>query len=88
MPPSSKTADYARKYTEFFADLALQEYEFQKYNPHEIAVGIIVCARKCAKITPVWNAELEKLTGFTYPTIDPLFKKIYTFYLKTFPING
>jgi hypothetical protein len=34
---SQETAKYIRGYAEFFVDLCLQEYEFQRYDSHTLA---------------------------------------------------
>ena len=53
-----KTLKSAKKHSEFFADLAMQEYEFQlTYKPSVIAIACIVCARQVSKIYPEWNKE-------------------------------
>lgn len=44
--PSRKTIEYVKKYCEFFVDLCLQEYEFQKFTSSDLATAIIICARK------------------------------------------
>ena len=86
--PTTKTLHYTKKYCEFFADLCLQEYEFQKYDSETLAVSIILCARKGVKISPVWNAELSTLTSKTYEDVQECYRKIYTFYQKSFPTPG
>ncbi len=83
--PTSKTLEYIQKYSDFFVDLCLQEYDFQKYSSHEMAVAIILCARKCVRMSPVWNPELETLTGMPYSKVELIFKKIFAFYRKSFP---
>ena len=41
-----KTLKSVKKYSEFFSDLAMQEYEFQmQFRPSVIAIACIVCAR-------------------------------------------
>ena len=50
-----------------------------------MAVAIILCARKGVRISPIWNPELQKMTGKTLPEIEPVFKKIFQFYRKSFP---
>lgn len=37
---------YMRKYTDFFADLALQEYSFAQYAPSLLAAAVVLAARK------------------------------------------
>ena len=44
--PNQKTLEYLRKYCEFFIDLCLQEYDFQRYESQTIAVAVIMSARK------------------------------------------
>jgi len=41
-----KTLKSVKKYSEFFSDLAMQEYEFLfTFRPSIIAIACIVCAR-------------------------------------------
>ena len=75
--PSVKTLEYIQKYCEFFVDLCLQEYEFQKFKSIDMAVAIILCARKGVRISPVWSPEFEKMTGKSLAEIEPVFKKIF-----------
>ena len=42
--PNSKTVEFINKYLDFFVDLVLQEYEFQKYKSKDLAVAIIMAA--------------------------------------------
>jgi len=57
--PNSKTVEFINKYLDFFVDLVLQEYEFQKYPAKDLAIAIIIAAWKGSKIYPIWNPELE-----------------------------
>ena len=41
----SKVARYVRKYSEFFADLTLQSYEFRKYPVVILSCSCIAAAR-------------------------------------------
>jgi hypothetical protein len=60
--PNTKTIHYVKKYCEFFCDLCLQEYEFQKFESEILAIAILLCARKGVKVSPVWNPEISRLT--------------------------
>jgi len=42
-------------YIDFFADFVLQFYEFNKFDPNDIAIAIIICVRKNLQINPLWN---------------------------------
>jgi len=75
--PSAKTLEYIQKYCEFFVDLCLQEYEFQKFKSVNMAVAIILCARRGVKITPIWNPEFERMTGKSFKEVEPVYKKIF-----------
>jgi Cyclin, C-terminal domain/Cyclin, N-terminal domain len=51
-----KTLKSVKKYSEFFSDLAMQEYEFlMQFRPSIIAIACIICARQVSKIYPEWN---------------------------------
>lgn len=48
-----KTMKSVKKYSEFFVDLAMQEYDFQMtFRPSVVALACILCARTVSKITP------------------------------------
>ena len=49
-----------RKYTNFFAELALQDYAFQAFPSSIVAAAIVVATRKAVNIVPMWRPELEK----------------------------
>lgn len=59
-----KVVRCVRKYTEFFADMCLQESQFLNYSSEEIALSCIACARKIVNINPIWSPELSELSKF------------------------
>ena len=63
-----RTLKSAKKHAEFFADLAINEYDLQIcFKPSIIAVSCLICARKASKIIPEWNTKgFEQLTDYTY----------------------
>lgn len=63
-----KTLKSVKKHSEFFADLAIQEYEISRlFKPSVIAISCIVLARKMSRIIPEWNSVgLEELTDYTF----------------------
>ena len=75
--PGQKTLEYLWKYCEFFIDLCLQEYDFQRYESQTIAVAVIMCAWKGIRVVPLWNPELAHMTGLTEDEIMPCYEKIY-----------
>ena len=72
-----KLLRFLRKYSEFFVDLALQEYIFNKYSSHILACAAIAGARKAIGITPIWNEELIEFTGIEFCIIKPCFDQLY-----------
>ena len=52
--PSDKTCSYIKKYSEFFADLTLQEYKFNEYTSLEMAAGILAASRFSIRLSPIW----------------------------------
>ena len=49
-PVVDKVPRYVQKYAEFFADLCLQDYAFQRYEPSLLAAAIITASRKALHI--------------------------------------
>jgi hypothetical protein len=80
-----KTLKSVKKHAEFFADLAIQEYELSRlFRPSVMAISAIVCARKVARIVPEWNSiGLEELTDYTYDgEVRKCTEKLYKVYQK------
>lgn len=73
-----------RKYAEFFADLALQEYAFNRYDPHLIACACIVASRKVLAVVPIWNRHLSEITATTWPVIEDCFVELMQVYENIF----
>ena len=73
-----KLLRFLRKYSEFFLDLALQEYTFNKYSSHILACAAIAGARKAIGVIPIWNEELIEFTQLEFWTIKPCFDQLYT----------
>ena len=59
---NTRIARYIRKYSEFFADLSLQNYEFNNYDSVTLACACIAAARKTVGIDPMWREELTQLS--------------------------
>lgn len=64
-----KITRYLQRYAEFFAEMALQEYEFQKYPSSVVAASIVVASRKVINIVPSWRPEMENLLSCTWEEI-------------------
>lgn len=58
----------------------LLDYELQKFSPSEIAVGIIVAARKNSGISPIWTPQLDYLTTFEYSQIKEVSEMITKYF--------
>lgn len=50
---NEKTARYIRKYTEFFVELCLQEYELYQFTPESLACACLAGARKAVGVRSV-----------------------------------
>mmetsp|Transcript_23047 Transcript_23047/g.22434 ORF Transcript_23047/g.22434 Transcript_23047/m.22434 type:complete len:144 (+) Transcript_23047:653-1084(+) len=82
-----RTLKSVKKYTEFFCDLAMQEYEFQmSFRPSVVAIACIICARAVSKVIPQWNKEgLEELTDYEYQgEVKQCTEKLLKVYEKQF----
>ena len=54
------------RYTEFFADLALQHVVFQSIQSVTMANVVLTCARRAVGVVPVWSSHIENVTGFRF----------------------
>ena len=66
-----------RRYTEFFADLALQDYSIVQYKPSIISVACVLCSRRTNRIKPMWNPFLKELTGYEFNDVRVCFNQLY-----------
>lgn len=80
-----KLPKYIRKYSDFFADLSLQEYKFQQYPASIMACAIVLASRKALGVQPVWRAELTELTGNSYESFHKCAENLYRHYSVNFP---
>jgi hypothetical protein len=81
----SKVPRYVNKYLQFFSDLCLQEYSFQKYRTSLLASAIIAASRRALYIKPLWCPELEDLTSYAATDIWECYEHIWNFYAQSFP---
>lgn len=84
-PIDTKLLRSIRKYSEFFADLALQEYIFNSFSPHVISCACIASARKSVGLQDLWNKELTLLTRADWEQIFSCVDQLYIVYKNTFP---
>lgn len=82
---SGKVVRYVHRYIEFFAELCLQDYQFQRFSPSMMAAAIIMASRKALYIAPLWRPELTKLTQYSLVEIEPCFKAVWNSYAVNFP---
>lgn len=85
--PTNKVASVLRQYSEFLADMCLQEYTSIKIPSIKLAAGIIATARKILKINRIWNPELTVMTGLEYKDIFEICDYVYNTYKKLFGKN-
>lgn len=83
--PNLKVVQYVRKYAEFFVDLCLQEYEFQKFDSHTLACAIVLASRRAVQFKRSWNEEFEFLLNCQKKDIEACYREIYKFYIASFP---
>lgn len=83
-----KIPKYVKKYAEFFCNLTLQEYGFQKYDPTHLAASILMASRVALNLEPRWRPELSLLTGYSESEISPCFEHVFSYYEEQFPDHG
>jgi hypothetical protein len=83
-----KIPKYVKKYADFFCNLTLQEYSFQKYLPSLVAAAVILASRVALQLEPRWRPELIKLTGHEEHEIMETFHHIWSYYEEQFPGHG
>lgn len=88
VPLIPKVPRYVKKYVEFFADLTLQEYAFQRYLPSKLAAAIVAASRRALSIRPLWNKALTELVGYSQLDIADVFTHVWKYYLECFPTEG
>ena len=84
-PLVPKVLDYLKKYSDFYADLCLQEYAFQQYPPSLLAAAIVLAARKAINIRPLWSAALEPVLGYSEAACMGPFTHVWDNYSLLFP---
>lgn len=84
-PLVKKVPGYLKRYVEFFADLCLQDYSFQKYSPSLMAAAIVMASRKALSIGPIWRPELSALCKYEEEEVRPCFAAIWECYRSSFP---
>eukprot|EP00934_Nitzschia_sp_Nitz4_P003735 Nitzschia sp. Nitz4//scaffold40_size135432//37645//39059//NITZ4_003235-RA/size135432-snap-gene-0.115-mRNA-1//1//CDS//3329551192//3725//frame0 len=83
-----KIPRYVKKYAEFFCNLTLQEYSFQRYLPTHLSAAILLASRVALQLEPRWRPELVQLTGYTEVDIMDAFHHVWTYYEEQFPGYG
>ena len=82
---AQKVPKYMKRYIEFFADLCLQDYAFQRFSPSMMAAAIVMASRKALGIRPLWRDELSTNTQYKKNDINPCFKAVWSCYRFNFP---
>lgn len=83
-----KIPKYVKKYAEFFCNLTLQEYSFQRYLPTHLSAAILLASRVALQLEPRWRPELVRLTGYEEVEIMDAFHHVWTYYEEQFPGHG
>ena len=88
-PLQGRTIKYLTRYTQFFADLCLQDYAFNAFKPSVVAGATIVCARRALNIHPPWVAgAFEEVLGYGPDAAEPVIKAMWRLYETTFPAEA
>ena len=80
-----KIPRYVRKYADFFCNLTMQEYAFQKYLPSQLAAAVLMASREALSVAPLWRPEMTALTGYEETEIRPIFEHVWKYYGEQFP---
>ena len=80
-----KIPRYVKKYADFFCNLTMQEYSFQKYLPSQLAAAILMASREALSVAPRWRPEMTALTGYEESEISPIFDHVWKYYGEQFP---
>lgn len=83
-----KIPKYIKKYAEFFCNLTLQNYSFQKYDPTLLASAIVMASRVALNVEPKWRPELNVLSGYDEESITECFEHVFKYYEEQFPDHG
>jgi len=75
-----KITRYLQRYAEFFAEMTLQEYGFQKYSSSIVAASIVVASRKAINIMPYWRPEMEPLLRCKWDDIRECLEDVLNLY--------
>lgn len=69
----------------FFSEFAMQDYYYQQFSPSELAMAIIVTARKSLHFNEIWRKEFIKLSGYNEDIILPIYEHLWRQYLDNYP---
>jgi len=83
-----KIPKYVRKYVEFFCNLTLQDYQFQRYHSTHLAAAIVLATRVALQLEPRWRPELVRLTGYEEHELAEAFHHVWSYYEEQFPGHG
>jgi hypothetical protein len=84
-PASPRTRKYLDKYTDFFADLCLQDYSFQQYDPSLLAAAIVLASRRTIYVRPLFNPALTAVLGYPEAALVECHNRIWAYYQHNFP---
>ncbi len=88
-PIQGKTYKYLTRYTNFFADLCLQDYKFHGYSPSILAASIVVSARRAMGVTPLWvMPAMDSVFCYSRAAVAPVFDEVWALYVATFPTEA
>jgi Cyclin, C-terminal domain len=73
------------KWTAFFCGLALQEYEFQRYRPTELAAAICLATGVVLRQEPEWCSSLIQITDLDVCYVTPIFFHLWSYFEERFP---
>lgn len=83
--PSARVARYVSKYTTFFADICMQDFELSTALPSLLAAAIVLTSRRALSVRPVWSPELAQLTGYEEEDLVHVCNSLWSVYTAAFP---
>ncbi|MBA59068.1 MAG: hypothetical protein CMQ40_07830 [Gammaproteobacteria bacterium] len=84
-PCNNRVVKYLRRYTDFFADLCLQDYSFQRFRESVKGAAFLYSSRRAMSIEPIWPDRLVQITTYTEEALSECAKAVWDCYRKNFP---
>eukprot|EP00003_Mantamonas_plastica_P009144 TRINITY_DN1846_c0_g1_i1.p1 TRINITY_DN1846_c0_g1~~TRINITY_DN1846_c0_g1_i1.p1 ORF type:complete len:479 (-),score=119.32 TRINITY_DN1846_c0_g1_i1:803-2209(-) len=82
---SKRLRKYAKRYSEFFTEISIQDHTFLQYPPSHVCISTFICARRAMKMDSEWNHHMEMVSGYSYSEVIDCAEKIWNLYCESFP---